>query len=76
MLDALARLQVAPKALPHDLEGQAKTQAEVFTGQSGGGSSAGLRTLPSKAPPKGGKGGHEGGGTKVEGFKPCYEGKV
>ena len=32
--------------------------------------------LAFQAPPKGGKGGHEGGGTKVEGFKPCYEGKV
>ena len=48
-----------------------------FRNFSGGGSPAGLRTLPSKTPPRGGKGGHEGGGgTKVEGFKPCYEGKV
>ena len=44
--------------------------------RDGGGSSAGLRTLPSKPSPREARGGTRGGGTKVEGLKPCYEGKV
>ena len=34
--------------------------------------------LAFQAPPRGARGGHRagGGGTKVEGFKPCYEDKV